>query len=84
MHGSIWIAIYLGFAAAMLGISRFENSVNFVEEQQDGVFPKTFPIICGLWSAFLIPYCLFGSGDIPIPEVSDHANALFSYMGETT
>lgn len=39
--GSISNAIFLGFAASMLGVSGFESSANFVEEQQEGVFPKT-------------------------------------------
>ncbi len=39
--GSITNAIFLGFAASMLGVSGFESSANFVEEQEKGVFPKT-------------------------------------------
>ena len=39
--GSITNAIFLGFAASMLGVSGFESSANFVEEQKAGVFPKT-------------------------------------------
>jgi len=39
--GNLTKAIFLGFAASMLGISGFESSANFVEEQKDGVFPKT-------------------------------------------
>ncbi|MBW1994304.1 MAG: APC family permease [Deltaproteobacteria bacterium] len=35
------IAISLGFSAALLGISGFESSANFVEEQDAGVFRKT-------------------------------------------
>ncbi|MGB5436557.1 MAG: APC family permease [Maribacter sp.] len=41
MGGNITNAIFLGFAASMLGVSGFESSANFVEEQQKGVFPKT-------------------------------------------
>jgi len=40
-EGSIVIAIFLGFSASMLGVSGFESSANFVEEQEKGVFPKT-------------------------------------------
>jgi len=40
-EGSIWTAIFFGFAASMLGVSGFESSANFVEEQEKGVFPKT-------------------------------------------
>jgi hypothetical protein len=32
--GGIFTALFLGFSAAMLGISGFESSANFVEEQQ--------------------------------------------------
>jgi hypothetical protein len=44
--GSLVTALFLGFSAAMLGISGFESSANFVEEQQPGVFPKTLET-CG-------------------------------------
>ncbi len=37
----VLMAIFFGFAASMLGISGFESSANFVEEQERGVFPKT-------------------------------------------
>ncbi|MVO08262.1 amino acid permease [Flavobacterium sp. TP390] len=40
-HGSIVMAIFFGFSASMLGVSGFESSANFVEEQKKGVFPKT-------------------------------------------
>ena len=40
-EGGITNAIFLGFAASMLGVSGFESSANFVEEQGKGVFPKT-------------------------------------------
>jgi len=33
--------IFLGFSASLLGVSGFESSANFVEEQQPGVFKKT-------------------------------------------
>jgi len=33
--------VVLGFSNAMLGVSGFESSANFVEEQRPGVFPKT-------------------------------------------
>jgi amino acid transporter len=41
------IAISLGFSAALLGISGFESSSNFVEEQDVGVFRKTLRNIVG-------------------------------------
>ena len=49
--GSISNAIFLGFAASMLGVSGFESSANFVEEQEKGVFPKTLK---NMWSVVSI------------------------------
>ncbi|KAF1324555.1 Transmembrane protein, partial [Globisporangium splendens] len=39
--GNLFTAIFFGTSTAMLGISGFESSSQFVEEQADGVFPKT-------------------------------------------
>ena len=33
--------LFLGFASSLLGVSGFESSANFVEEQEKGVFKKT-------------------------------------------
>ena len=40
-RGGILMALYLGFSASLLGVSGFESSANFVEEQKPGVFRKT-------------------------------------------
>lgn len=39
-YGFVYAILY-GFSAGLLGISGFETSANFVEEQKPGVFPKT-------------------------------------------
>ena len=38
MIAAVWFLILSGLSAAMLGISGFESSANFVEEQAPGVF----------------------------------------------
>mgnify|MGYP000346970710 FL=1 len=62
--GGIVNALFLGFSAAMLGISGFESSANFVEEQEQGVFPKTLRNMWAIVSFFnpmiallLISFC---------------------------
>ncbi len=83
-HGSVAMAIFWGFSAAMLGISGFESSANFVEEQQPGVFPRT---LRNMWVAVSIfnPLMAFlALAVIPLPEVSHHEANLLSYMGEIT
>ncbi len=74
-------AIFFGFAAAMLGISGFESSANFVEEQAEGVFPKT---LRNMWIAVSVlnPAMVFlALALIPIPEVADHQEALLAHVG---
>ncbi|XRE43039.1 putative amino acid permease, GabP family [Tenacibaculum discolor] len=83
-ENSIWYAIFFGFAASMLGVSGFESSANFVEEQQKGVFPKTLKnmwvivsIINPLMAVFALS--LFA---IPVLQSADYQNTLLVQMGE--
>jgi len=81
IHGSLPRALFLGFSAAMLGISGFESSANFVEEQAPGVFPKT---LRNMWIAvsFFNPVMAFlALGLIHIPEVETYQTALLAQMG---
>ena len=74
-------AILFGFAAAMLGISGFESSANFVEEQAEGVFPKT---LRNMWLAVTVfnpGMALLALALVPIPEVAQHQEALLAHMG---
>ena len=91
--GSITIAIFFGFSAAMLGISGFESSSNFVEEQAEGVFPKT---LRNMWIAVsifnpamaflalaLVP-SLEGATAAGLAEgesIAHHSEALLAHMG---
>ena len=78
--GNLAGALFFGFSAAMLGISGFESSANFVEEQKHGVFPKT---LRNMWIAVSIlnPLIAFlAIGIMPITEVDSHQQSLLSYM----
>ncbi|MEZ4704073.1 MAG: APC family permease [Bdellovibrionota bacterium] len=44
-------ALFFGFSAALLGISGFESSANYIEEQEPGVFPKT---LRNMWVAVTV------------------------------
>jgi len=79
-HGSILKAIFFGFAASMLGISGFESSANFVEEQKPGVFPKT---LRNMWIvvSILNPLMAFlALSALHIDEVNE--NTLLIQLGE--
>jgi amino acid transporter len=77
-------ALFLGFAAAMLGISGFESSANFVEEQEQGVFPKTLRNMWGIVSFFNPVLALLIICIIPLAEVGEHRESLLAYLGHTT
>ena len=82
--GSIATALFFGFAAAMLGISGFESSANFVEEQKHGVFPKT---LRNMWIAVSVlnPLIAFLAICImPMSAVDSKVDFFLSFMGTLT
>ncbi|MEO5889449.1 MAG: APC family permease [Ferruginibacter sp.] len=82
--GGIAAALFFGFSAAMLGISGFESSANFVEEQKKGVFPKT---LRNMWLAVSIlnpVIALLAIAVLPLATVDAHQQSLLSYMAKLT
>ena len=80
-EGGLVRALFFGFAVAMLGISGFESSANFVEEQAEGIFPKT---LRNMWIAVTVfnpGMAILALALIPIPEVADHQKTLLAHMG---
>ena len=78
---SLWMALFFGFSVSMLGISGFESSSNFVEEQKPGVFPKT---LRNMWIAvsFFNPLmALLALAVLTLPSVAENQNALLAHMG---
>jgi hypothetical protein len=76
---SVPSSLFYGFSAAALGISGFETSANFIEEQKSGVFPKTLrnmwigslifnPVLCFLAIGTGTPTPIFLC--CPLPPVS--------------
>ncbi|MFC1610082.1 APC family permease [Myxococcota bacterium] len=82
----VFVALFFGFASGLLGISGFESSANFVEEQATGVFPKT---LRNMWIAVSIfnPLIAFlALAVLPIAEVASEANQdyLLATMGHVS
>ena len=82
--GNFLTALFFGFSAAMLGISGFESSANFVEEQKPGVFPKTLRNMWGVVSFFNPLIALLAICILPIAQVGEHKESLLAYLGSTT
>lgn len=79
-HGVLY-ALFFGFAAAMLGISGFESSANFVEEQERGVFPKTLRNMWIVVSVFNPLMAFLALAILPVSGVAEHQETLLSQMG---
>lgn len=80
-HGALPMALFFGFSAAMLGISGFESSANFVEEQKKGVFPKTLRNMWVVVTIFNPLIAFLALAVLPIPEIEGNREALLSIMG---
>lgn len=77
----LFIALFLGVSAALLGISGFESSANFVEEQGPGVFRKT---LRNMWVAVFIfnPLISFLSLSlISVSQITQNQDYLLAHMG---
>ncbi len=81
VEGGLVTSLFLGFSAAMLGISGFESSANYVEEQKEGVFPKTLRNMWIVVTIFNPLIAFLALAIIPIDSVVDNQDALLSYMG---
>lgn len=82
--GNAATALFFGVSSALLGISGFETSANFVEEQAPGVFVKT---LRNMWVAvaFFNPVLsLLSLLVMPIDDIYTHQGALLARMGEVT
>lgn len=83
-NGGMLMALFLGFSAAMLGISGFESSANFVEEQKPGVFRKTLRNMWAIVSFFNPVLALLLICIVPMATVGDHQESLLAYLGGLT
>jgi amino acid transporter len=74
------IAIALGFSAALLGISGFESSANFVEEQDFGVFRKTLRNMLIAVAIFNPLISVLSLNLLPLDQIVTHQDYLLSEM----
>lgn len=82
VKGSVATALFYGFSAAMLGISGFESSANFVEEQAPGVFQKTLRNMWAVVSFFNPVLALLAVGVLPLVVVGQHTETLLAHLGQ--
>jgi amino acid transporter len=81
VEGGLVKALFFGFSASLLGISGFESSANFVEEQAEGVFPKTLRNMWVAVTVFNPGIALLALALVPIKQVGAHQEALLAHLG---
>ncbi|CAE8627635.1 unnamed protein product [Polarella glacialis] len=69
-------SIFFGFSSAMLGVSGFETSANFVEEQKPGVFPKT---LTNMWVSVSVINIFLPSLAIAVIPLDDLTGSKAAY-----
>ena len=80
MGEDLLVAICLGFSAALLGISGFESSANFVEEQDVGVFRKTLRNMLIAVAIFNPLISVLSLNLLPLNQIIFHKDYLLSEM----
>jgi amino acid transporter len=80
MGEDLLVAICLGFSAALLGISGFESSANFVEEQDVGVFRKTLRNMLIAVAVFNPLISILSLNILPLDQIIFHKDYLLSEM----
>jgi amino acid transporter/uncharacterized protein YggU (UPF0235/DUF167 family) len=74
------VSVCLGFSAALLGISGFESSANFVEEQDAGVFRKTLRNMLIAVAIFNPLISVLSLNILPLDQIILHKDYLLSEM----
>eukprot|EP00756_Hemistasia_phaeocysticola_P003297 Hpha_TRINITY_DN12170_c0_g1::TRINITY_DN12170_c0_g1_i1::g.81964::m.81964 len=83
-HGNYGLDLFYGFSAALLGITGFESSSNYIEEQKPGVFPKT---LRNMWVIVLLinpAIVLLSIGVMPLTQVVEAADYSMAKLAEIT
>jgi amino acid transporter len=81
VEGGLVTALFFGFSASLLGISGFESSANYVEEQAEGVFPKTLRNMWVAVTVFNPGIALLALALVPIRHVGANQEALLAHLG---
>ncbi|TYZ68759.1 hypothetical protein PybrP1_007006 [[Pythium] brassicae (nom. inval.)] len=84
VDGSVLSALFFGYGSAMLGVTGFESSAQFVEEQAPGVFPKTLRNMWACSSVYNIAFSLLALGVVPMTDIVAHKDVLLAHMGRLT
>ncbi|KAJ3066478.1 hypothetical protein HDU98_010186 [Podochytrium sp. JEL0797] len=78
------VDLFLGYCVGMLGVTGFETSSNYIEEQAEGVFPKTLRNMCYLVLALNPVVSLLALCVLPIDSIVANSSTVISVMAGAT
>ncbi|KAJ0402509.1 hypothetical protein ATCC90586_002679 [Pythium insidiosum] len=81
VDSNVALALFMGFGPALLSVTGFESSAQFVEEQAPGVFPKTLRNMWALSSAFNMAITALALAVVPLADVEGNQEVLLAHMG---
>ncbi|GLE11636.1 hypothetical protein PINS_up024185 [Pythium insidiosum] len=87
VKGNIVTALFFGYGTSMLGMTGFEASAQFVEEQAPGVFPKTLRNMWAISSFFNVAFAVLALGVLPMDGeggIIAKKDVLLAEMGRVT
>ncbi len=79
---SLLMVLFLGLGTSLLGVSGFESSANFVEEQKPGVFGRTLTNMMLGVSIINPAFAILFLNLLPIHEIHENATYLLSFGAE--
>ncbi|RKO89608.1 amino acid transporter [Blyttiomyces helicus] len=82
--GNTALDIFYGFCVGMLGVTGFETSANYIEEQKPGVFPKTMRNMSYLVLFFNPVITFLALGVLSRETIVANQNNVLSILGAVT
>ncbi|CAG8575476.1 6282_t:CDS:2, partial [Cetraspora pellucida] len=79
--GNPLLDIFNGVCIGLLGITGFETSSNYIEDQKPGVFPKTMRNMWVLALVFNAPISFFATSLMPLSTFKEHQNDIIATLG---
>ncbi|RHZ89733.1 hypothetical protein Glove_11g36 [Diversispora epigaea] len=80
--GNPLLDIFNGVCVGLLGVTGFETSSNYIEDQKPDVYPKTVRNMWILVSIFNAPISFLALTIIPLSTIKEHQNDAISTIGK--
>jgi amino acid transporter len=78
--GDVVLSLFKGYCLALLGMTGFEQSCNFVQEQSPGVYPKTLRNMWWMSVLYNIPMSLLTLAILPLETVEMYPDNTLSVL----